>query len=141
MILPALPRHRWMLAAATAAAAFAAFGVWALRNFDPNAANSPFLGCLFLKATGLYCPGCGTTRGLHALVHGDLGQMVAMNPLLPLLMVAVPLLVLHGMGRRVPLPAWLMAALNNPKLWLVLLIGYWIARNLPWWPFSWLAPG
>jgi hypothetical protein len=28
-----------------------------------------------------------------------------------------------------------------PKFWLVLLPAYWVARNLPWPPFSWLAPG
>ncbi|MCF7223302.1 DUF2752 domain-containing protein [Marilutibacter chinensis] len=136
------PRFRWPLAAVSAAAvALAGFGVWVLRNFDPNAANSPFMGCIFLEATGLYCPGCGTTRALHALVHGDLVGMVAMNPLLPALAVALPPIVLHGLGWQVPLPGAVMRTLNNPKLWLVLLTGYWIARNLPWWPFTWLAPG
>ena len=35
----------------------------------------------------------------------------------------------------------LMRVLGEPKFWLVLLPGYWIARNLPWFPFTWLAPG
>ena len=26
----------------------------------------------FLAITGLYCPGCGTLRALHALARGDL---------------------------------------------------------------------
>lgn len=138
----ALRRPLWpFVAAASATAAVAAFGVWALRSFDPNAAGSPFMSCLFLDFTGLYCPGCGITRALHALVHGDLAGMVAMNPLLPVLMLALPAMALQGMGRPLPLPDTLLRGLNSPKLWLGVLLGYWIARNLPWWPFAWLAPG
>ena len=32
--------------------------------------------------TGLYCPGCGSTRALYALLHGRPGEALAMNPLL-----------------------------------------------------------
>ncbi|MBB1062149.1 DUF2752 domain-containing protein [Marilutibacter spongiae] len=142
MILEALPRSRWQRGAVFAAlAGFVAFGVWALRSYDPNAADSPFMGCLFLAFTGFYCPGCGTTRALHALLHGDVAGMVAMNPLLPVLMLATPVIALHGMGRPLPLPAAVLKAVNSPRLWLVVLLGYWVARNLPWWPFTWLAPG
>ena len=41
-------------------------------------------------------------------------------------------------------PAWLrplVAVVAEPKFWLVLLPLYWIARNLPWFPFTLLAPG
>ena len=41
-------------------------------------------------------------------------------------------------------PRWLhpvIRVLGEPKFWLVLLPGYWIARNLPWFPFTLLAPG
>ncbi len=38
-------------------------------------------GCPFLLVTGWYCPGCGTLRALHALVHGDLTTALARNPL------------------------------------------------------------
>ena len=34
-----------------------------------------------------------------------------------------------------------MAVAMQPKLWLWVLPGYWVARNLPWVPFSLLAPG
>jgi hypothetical protein len=116
-------------------------GIWLLRNFDPNSAHSPFPPCLFHAVTGLYCPGCGTTRALHALVHGNLPQAMAMNPLAVLLLAIAPFALGWRLGWR---PAWLQVPirwLSEPKLWLVLLPAYWIARNLPWWPFSWLAPG
>ncbi len=38
--------------------------------FDP-ATHRFFPGCTFHKLTGLNCPGCGATRSLHALLHGD----------------------------------------------------------------------
>ncbi|ALN89755.1 DUF2752 domain-containing protein [Lysobacter gummosus] len=134
-------RHLTLAVAATAATAAAAAGVWVLRHVDPNAAGSPLPGCMFYHFTGLYCPGCGMTRALHALAHGDLAQMMAMNPLLGLLIPALPLLVLQGLGYRLPLPRRALAILGNGKAWLGLLAAFWVLRNLPWPPFSWLAPG
>lgn len=137
-----LPRQHGKLIAATAIAVpVASLGAWLMYRFDPNTAGSPFLPCLFLQFTGLYCPGCGLTRALHALAHGDIGQMVAMNPLLPLLLFALPVMALQGWGYRVPLPPPLLRALSSPLAWIGLIAVYWLARNLPWWPFSWLAPG
>lgn len=124
-----------------AGAAVVGAGVWALRRFDPNVAGSGFVSCLFHDLTGWYCPGCGTTRALHALVHGDLAGVVAMNPLLPLLGVLLPALLLQAVGKPLPLPRVLQQGLLSTKLWIGLIVGYWVLRNLPWWPFSWLAPG
>ncbi len=38
--------------------------------FDP-ATHVFYPGCTFHKLTGLNCPGCGATRSLHALLHGE----------------------------------------------------------------------
>ena len=38
--------------------------------------------CLFHAATGLLCPGCGTTRSLTALIQGDLAAAFAFNQLI-----------------------------------------------------------
>ncbi len=35
--------------------------------------------CLFHDLTGLHCPGCGSTRAAHALLHGRLGEALAFN--------------------------------------------------------------
>lgn len=37
--------------------------------------------CGFANLTGLPCPGCGMTRGLSALLHGDVVQAIRFNPL------------------------------------------------------------
>lgn len=141
MIAPPPPQHGKLVVATAVAASVTGVGAWLLYRFDPNTAGSPFLPCLFHEFTGLYCPGCGITRALHALVHGDVGQMLAMNPLLPLLLFALPVLALQGWGYRVPLPRTLLRMLSSPVLWIGLVGTYWVARNLPWWPFTWLAPG
>lgn len=139
MMLSASPPRRAGFAVAVAAMAGA--GVWLLRMFDPNAPGNVFLPCLFRQFTGWYCPGCGTTRALHALVHGDPAEALAMNPLLAVLAPGLLVVALHGMGYRLRLPKALLDALLGARFWLGLIFGYWILRNLPWWPFSWLAPG
>ena len=133
-------RTWWTIALASTAIAVGA-GVWLLRSFDPNAAGSPFPPCMFHAFTGLYCVGCGLTRGLHALVHGDIVGAFAMNPLGMLMLPLMPLMVAWGKGWQPRLLQPLMDVAMQPKLWLLLLPGYWIARNLPWIPFTLLAPG
>lgn len=82
--------------------------------------------------TGLFCPGCGSLRALHALLHGRMMEAFSMNALM---VISLPLL-----GLLLVRPAW------SHKRWvpwvaLAVLIVYAIARNLPVRPFSMLAPG
>lgn len=116
-------------------------GVAALYSFDPNTTDSPFAACIFQTLTGFWCAGCGITRALHALVHGDIVRAFAMNPLAMLLVPCAALAWAWGGGWQ---PAWaapIIRFLSKPMLWVVLIPAYWIARNLPWAPFSWMAPG
>ena len=105
-------------------------GVFFLYRNDPETARwMPF--CVFHRATGLYCPGCGAARSLHRLLHGDfIGALRANWLLWPMLAVAAGLLV----SRRLNQCRWLGQAL------LLILILYWILRNLPFAPFCFLAP-
>ena len=112
-----------------------------LYRFAPE--NTPWFPlCSFYKLTGLYCPGCGTARGLHHLLHGDLlGAcrsnilMVLCVPLLGQLLVSQVVLATSGRTLR-PLPISARAA------WLILavIMLYWVARNVPVYPFTLLAP-
>lgn len=145
--LPPPPVARTMpLAWAGTGVLAAAAGVWVLRVFDPNVAGNFFPPCLFHVFTGLYCPGCGITRALHALVHFDLPRALAMNPLV---VVALPLLALMALQAWTPsrvLSSRLLSprverVLFNGYAWIAVLLAYWVLRNLPWWPFAWLAPG
>ena len=97
--------------------------------------------CLLRVSTGLLCPGCGSGRTVHALVHGEWARALNLNPLLVLLL---PFgLAWAGQtlwrGLRHNLPP---AALPRPASLIILIavMTFWILRNLPWWPFTLLAP-
>lgn|SRR5690606_826750 len=136
----ALSRPLWIATLASAALAAGA-GFWLLRTYDPNVAGNPFPPCMFRALTGWFCIGCGLTRAMHALAHGDLVRAFAMNPLGVSLIGVVPLMLAWSGGWQPRVLAPLMRWVLEPKLWLVLLPGYWVARNLPWFPFTLLAPG
>lgn len=142
MIVVRPPQRTALNAAALATALVAVvLGVWALRTFDPSQADSPFLPCLFHAITGWHCPGCGLTRALHALVHFDLARALAMNPLVVLCMPVLSLMAWHEFDGRRVLPAAAARVLFDARFWIALLVLFGVVRNLPWWPFSWLAPG
>ena len=100
--------------------------------------------CVFYEATGLYCAGCGTGRSLLALLHGRLYAAFRYQPLLILslpviLYLCAKLYISFVFGRDLlPFPALRARAIG----WTVLgvVIGYWILRNLPFFPFYYLAP-
>lgn len=126
---------------AVTATLVAVTGVWALRTFDPNVAGNPFPPCMFRLLTGYFCAGCGITRALHALVHGDLMAALRFNVLAVGLLALAPFVALWHAGWRPRLLEPVARSLGRPVPWLLLLSAYWILRNLPWPPFSWLAPG
>ncbi len=58
--------------------------IW-LRAFEPAGSAS----CLIRAATGVACPGCGMTRAVAALLHGDLSNMWELHPLAPVVVIEV----------------------------------------------------
>lgn len=132
-------RSRYATLAAVTALGAGAFFV--LRRIDPTVAGNPLPPCPLRALTGFYCPGCGSTRCLHALTQFDLPGAMAMNPLLVISLLPLAVLLLHGAGLLPRRLQPLAAAIASPRLWLVLLIGFGVLRNLPWAPFSLLAPG
>jgi hypothetical protein len=76
--------------------------------------------------TGLLCPGCGTLRGIHHLLHGRIGMAMGLNPLMvisiPFLMAGVIVPRIRP-GTRLP-SSWGWAILAG-------IIAYGVVRNLP----------
>jgi len=112
-------------------------GAAILFRFDP-AAHGFYPFCVFYRTTGLLCPGCGSLRAFHHLLHGELVDAVRYNPLLvascPLLIWLGARLVRIAFGKEVkPIlikPTWLWVG-------LAVLVGFGILRNLPMAPFTW----
>ena len=88
--------------------------------------------CLLHRFTGLYCPGCGSTRAIYELAHGHLGAAFRLNPLLLVLPPILGLWLVRTQGVVVK-PVWIWTL-------LAVMIVFGVLRNLPWPPFVWLAP-
>jgi hypothetical protein len=137
--IPATNRKLLFIALLVVLLAAAAAGLWYLQ-FAYTSGRSLLPPCLFHSITGLYCTGCGMTRALHYFMQGQFYQGFRMNPLAvlsaPFLLWAL-LLTLYRliMGKSMPnIPSW------APWAILAVILVYTVARNLPWEPFSWLAP-
>ena len=117
-----------------------ALGALYLYFSSENGAGIP---CVTYMVTGFYCAGCGASRALRCLLHLQLYQAFRYNPLLVLVLpfagvyfVAVAISYIKTGENRV-----------DGKLsfrWLFVLalvvIGYSIIRNIPFFPFTWLQP-
>jgi len=129
---------RWTWAAIITGAT----GIGMLAAFDP-ATSGIFPPCPLHYLTGWYCPGCGSLRAIHQLLHGNLAAAWAMNPLTVIVLPFVAYgLISHALsvfwGRALPqifLPAKWIYALG------VVIVVFGIVRNLPVYPFELLAPG
>lgn len=113
---------------------------WVLYRADPR--EQAFIPCVLHSLTGLYCPGCGTTRAVYLLLHGDLSGALRMNPLIP---VSLPLIayglanfaLFEGWGVKLPprdIPLKVVIAL------LAVILAYGVMRNLPFPAFEALRP-
>jgi hypothetical protein len=109
---------------------------------NPSANGSAFLPCPFHRLTGLWCPGCGLTRGTHQLLTGHPMGALGYNIFTPLVLVlvawgwlawAAPAIAGRAVVREPVevVPRWLWYSLA------AVAVAYGIARNLP---VAWLRP-
>lgn len=97
--------------------------------------------CIIHEITGLYCPGCGITRCLFALVQGEFHKAFMYNQLIVLLL---PILAIYYtlntyyyitgkdniMIKKIPNYVYIIL--------LIIVISFGIIRNIPY--FSFLRP-
>ena len=57
-----------------------------LYNFDPAQSSGIYPPSLTREWGGFYCAGCGTFRGLHQLLNGNISAALRFNPLLVILL-------------------------------------------------------
>lgn len=116
--------------------------IFAVGYFNPVTAGF-FPVCPLYSTTGFYCPGCGLTRGYHALLHGDVLSAMHFNALLPFytfvfgyILVSAFLLAARGRGLTYKIfRPWMMYG------FLVIALTFAVLRNIPVYPFNLLAPG
>jgi hypothetical protein len=58
---------------------------WVLLRFPPET-SAFYPVCPIFRLTGLLCPGCGSTRALAALLHGQVREAIHWNALFVLLL-------------------------------------------------------
>ena len=100
--------------------------------------------CLFYELTGLLCPGCGTGRCMLALLQLDFFAAFRYQPLLllcsPFLAYYIAkLYIAFVFGKDIlPFPTvrnrWFGITVT------IVILAYWVLRNIPVFPFTLLSP-
>ena len=111
-------------------------------DLDP-AKHNIFPRCLFNSVTGYYCPGCGSQRAIHSLLHFDIAGVVSYNILFIPAFLLIIYHYLHPVLNR--FFEWKLHNIfyfkSTPWIIFGFVLAFWILRNLPFYPFSVLAPG
>ena len=109
--------------------------------FDPGKLVL-FPKCPFFLISGYYCPGCGSQRAIHSFLHLRFGDGFHNN----FLIFPATLVILYHIARpfiNKKFDASLPDILYHRRTpWIILFIVFifWVMRNIPVEPFSWLAP-
>ncbi len=131
-----LPPDRWLIYGT----ALGLLGLIAVVCFLKPGTTPWLPPCQFYKLTGLYCPGCGSTRMLYFLVHGHPWLAFRQNALA---MTVLPG-VIYGLALQLIKPASAVYSRISPR-WMtafcLVVLLFAVARNLPFEPFCRLAPG
>jgi hypothetical protein len=116
-----------------------AIGVGAVVFFFNPGTHGVYPVCLFHALTGWNCPGCGGTRSLYALLHGNFPLALKDNALFVVLLAVAAARGIWFAARRVrrqPAGNFLPANI----LWALLAIAvvFTVLRNVP--AFAFLSP-
>lgn len=114
-------------------------GFVALLALRPSWAKLP--PCLLHETTGLYCPGCGTTRALTRLARADLWGALRYNALLmPALLLALYVFAVDSVERFASSARLRKSIQIVVVLFIVAVVAYTAMRNIPWSAFDWTRP-
>lgn len=112
--------------------AFAAIAL-IYRQFNPVESNL-FPKCPFLVTTGLKCPGCGSQRAIHHLLHLNISSAFAENAIL---VISIPYITLGAIIDLIKHPSQKIANCRKTLygqqaiiLVLITIISFWIHRNI-----------
>lgn len=98
--------------------------------FNP-ADNNIFPKCPFYWLTGLKCPGCGSQRAIHSLLHLDFETAFKYNAFL---IFSLPIIAILGYTEltKTKHPNQYLKVHNAKFIWgyFILVISWWINRNI-----------
>ena len=117
-----------------------AAGAILLLYFFVEPKNGILPKCFFHELTGLYCPGCGVQRSFHALLNGHIITAIDYNLLFILFLPLVIYFILaFTWGKKYSTSSFLYKPVFSFTV-LIVVVSFWVLRNIPFAPFSWLAP-
>lgn len=119
------------------------FIVFLYYNYQESDSNWS-VQCGLYRTTGLYCPGCGGQRAFHYLLHGYIIKSLRYNVLL---VVGIPFFFYLY---YILVQVYLLKGTYNAKgvlfskkfaiVFLLILLVYFVLRNIPLSPFTYLIP-
>lgn len=101
-----------------------------------------FPKCPLYVWTGLYCPGCGSQRAVHSFLHFRFLEVMHYN----FLLYPAAVFIIYHLLRPVVLKysgiSWpdFLYRKKTPWVILIIVVVFWILRNIHAAPFNWLAP-
>ncbi len=129
IVLAAPEQRSARIGAKRALPAAALAGACALAALSPVGDDEGQVLCPYRLATGGWCPGCGCTRALSAIVRGDVNTSLALNPWTILLLAQAT--VISGWFLSAPQAARTWWARNDTRVLqvnLAVALVIWIAR-------------
>lgn len=117
-----------------------AAGAILLLYFFVEPKNGILPKCFFHELTGLYCPGCGVQRSLHSLLNGHILTAANYNLLFVLFLPLIIYFVLFFIwGKKHSAASFIYKPVFSFTV-VIVVISFWVLRNIPFTPLSWLAP-
>jgi len=113
-------------------------GLFIIYYFNNPTEGSIFLSCPFKLVSGYNCPGCGSQRAIHQLLHGNIEAAFRLNPLM---LLSLPLII-YGLGTKIR--NFIFGTSSRVQLfysnifiytYFSIAIIYWVIRNLSFYPF------
>lgn len=105
-------------------------------SYNPSNNTHLFPKCPFYGISGLHCPGCGSQRAIHDLMHLRFLDAIGHNLLLMITIFFGGGLYLYSRSKF----SKLIYHPKSPYIIFSIVILFWVLRNLNFSPFHYLAP-